>query len=295
MSITHHPVSSFKEALALSCEFIDEQNDFIECIMFSKNQGSLIVGNLTNEIIGSLKRFRRPFDTWYYLYAREVVKHEKKVTNSLPIEDYLFRYNRGAFWGGKMAFDHFGVKFNAVNRFLLDPLLRTRKLYQALQESAAAQMYICQDIVLPGSSVVRFMNIMDKEFSMYPMIFCMIKPEPRSKLQPNGIDADMLFNVGVYGMKITPYKKFVEANRYIEKVTRKLGGKKWFYAHSYYTKDEFWDIYDKNWYKKLRSKYKAEHLPDIYERTRVKEKRNVNHKQAVLKTIFGRSKLKIID
>jgi hypothetical protein len=295
VSITHHPVNSFEQAVRLTEKFAKSSFDFIECLMFQKNQGSVITGKLTNNKKGKVRRFSRPFDTWYYLYVEKTAKLKKEVTETIPLKDYLFRYNRGAFWGGKLAFDHFGVKFNALNRFLLDPMLRTRKLYQALQESAAAQMYICQDIVLPTSSVLPFMEFIDKEFNMYPTGFCPIKPEPRSPLQCNGIKADLLFNVGVYGLKIVPYKKFVKANRQIESKTRELGGKKWFYAHSYYSEKEFWQIYDKKWYEALRKKYNATTLPDIYERTRVKKQQNVNSRRAAYKTILGRARLRVVD
>ena len=46
-------------------------------------------------------------------------------------------------------------------------------------------------------------------------------------------------------------EKFVEVNRSIEAKTNELGGKKWFYAYSYYSEAEFWQIYDKKWYDKL--------------------------------------------
>jgi delta24-sterol reductase len=193
-----------------------------------------------------------------------------RQTDSVPIKDYLFRYNRGAFWAAELVFRQSGVPFNALTRFLLDPLLRTRKLYQALQESAASQSYICQDLVLPQETVIPFLEFIDKEFAMYPIGGCPIKSEIRSPLQCNAIASEVVFNIGVYGLRVEPYKEFVKVNRQIETKTSELGGKKWFYAHNYYSESEFWKIYNKNWYDNLREKYKAETLPDIFDRTRVK-------------------------
>ena len=68
------------------------------------------------------------------------------------------------------------------------------------------------------------MEFIDQEFNMYPTGFCPIKPEPRSPLQCNGIEADMLYSVGVYGLKVTPYQKFVEVNRQIEARIRLIAG-----------------------------------------------------------------------
>ena len=106
----------------------------------------------------------------------------------------------------------------------------------------------------------------------------------------------MTYNVGVYGLRVEPYDKFIEANRLIEQKTRQLDGKKWFYAHSYYSEKEFWSIYDKGWYTKLRKAYHAEHLTDIYQRTKVTEKpQEINARKTVLNTILGRSGPRIVS
>lgn len=295
VNLRHTPITSFKQAVEVSNAYTTSSCDFIECLMFKKNQGSVLVGTLSNTVEGKLRHFRRPYDPWYYMYVEGAAKLEKEIVDTMPLKDYLFRYNRGAFWAGKLAFEYFGTPFNRFTRFMFDPVMRTRKLYQALQESAAGQRVICQDIVLPTKAVTPFMNFMDKEFSMYPIGFCPIKPEPRSPLQCNGINTDMVWNVGVYGLRVEPFEKFVTVNKLIETKTHELGGKKWFYAHSYYSEKEFWQIYDKRWYVALREKYHATSLPDIFTRTRVRPVEKFNDRRAAYRTIFGRAKLRIID
>ncbi|QSS64536.1 FAD binding domain-containing protein [Histoplasma capsulatum] len=44
---------------------------------------------------------------------------------------------------------------------------------------------------------------------------------------------------------------------------------KWLYAHSYYTEDEFWQQFDKEWYDDLRKKYHAQSLPNVYDKVAV--------------------------
>ncbi len=276
-------------------KFAKQKYNFIEWLMFDKNHGAVIVGTMSNTVVGRVRRFSRPFDTWYYLYAKKVAFSGKQLSDTVPLRDYLFRYNRGAFWAAELAFKQSGVPFNAFTRLILDPLLRTRRLYRALQESAASQSYICQDLVLPQDTVVEFLEYIDQEFTMYPIGGCPMKPEPRSQLQCNGITADLLFNIGVYGLKISSYDMFVEANRKIEIKTNQLGGKKWFYAHNYYSESEFWKQYDKNWYQKLRVKYNATTLPDIFDRTRVKEQFKVSKKRGIVKTVLGLAKLRVTE
>ena len=48
-----------------------------------------------------------------------------------------------------------------------------------------------------------------------------------------------------------------------------LGGKKWLYAHAYYTEDEFWANYDRVSYDALRAKYSATYLPTVYDKVKV--------------------------
>lgn len=295
VNVTHYQVTSFAEGVELMKNYAKQKYDFIEWIMFSKNHGAVVIGMMSNTVIGKIRRFSRPFDDWYYLYVKKTANSGQNVTETVPLRDYLFRFNRGAFWAAELAFEQSGVSFNRLTRLILDPLLRTRKLYQALQESAAGQSYICQDLVLPQETVVEFLDYINTEFTMYPIGGCPIKPEPRSQLQCNGIESELLFNIGVYGLKINSYDKFVAANRKIEIKTNQLGGKKWFYAHNYYLEEEFWKVYDKKWYNQLRIKYKATTLPDIYNRTRVKERFNVSKKRGIIKTVLGLAKLRVED
>jgi delta24-sterol reductase len=296
VTVTTIPISSFAEGLAITEKYAASSCDFIECGMMQKSCGSIVIGNLSNKVEGKLLRFSRARDPWYYMYIEKNSIARKSITDTIPIKDYIFRFDRGAFWAAQLAFQQSGLPFNAFTRFILDPLLRTRKLYQAVQESAAAQRYICQDIVVPAKSLVPFMDFIDTELAMYPTGFCAVMSEMRSPLQFNSIkNSDLVFNVGVYGLRVEPYQKFVEVNKRIESVTRELGGRKWFYAHSYYSKKDFWEMYDKTWYDDLRKKYHATTLPDIYERIRVKETYEINTRKAALRTLLGRAKLRIVD
>jgi delta24-sterol reductase len=290
------PVHSFQQSLELTKQYEKSDYDFIEAGMFNKNGGAVVVGKLSDKPEGKILRFSRAHDPWYYMYIEKHAKQDAPVTNSMPLKDYLFRFDRGAFWAAQLAFTQSGLPFNAFTRFALNPLLKTRKLYQAVQASAAGQRYICQDIVVPAKSLIPFLEYMDEKYHMYPTGYCAVKTEPKSPLLFNGVqDEPMVYNVGVYGLRVEPYDKFIAVNKDIERITRQLGGRKWFYAHSYYSDKEFWQIYDKKWYDRLREKYHATTLPGIYERVRVSETYAVQTRKAALKTAFGRAKLRISD
>lgn len=64
------------------------------------------------------------------------------------------------------------------------------------------------------------------------------------------------------------------------------------YAHQYYTPEEFWNLYDKEKYDRLREKYYAANMfPDIYSVTHVSkflEKDNWIAFKAVVKHVFSK-------
>jgi Delta24-sterol reductase len=187
------------------------------------------------------------------------------------------------------------VPFNWLTRLFLNPILHTRKLYQALQESGGSQEHIVQDLTLPLDKAELFMHYLDQSEHIYPLWLCPIKPESRSPLMCNALDTPLAINVGVWGPQISFYEEFLRANRRIETELAKLGGKKWMYAHTYYSEEEFWQIYDRKWYERLREKYQATTLPSIFEKVRVNERYAVNAKRGLIRTILGKAKLRIGD
>ena len=44
---------------------------------------------------------------------------------------------------------------------------------------------------------------------------------------------------------------------------------KWLYAHIYYEENQFWELYNRQWYNGLRRKYNAESLPSIWHKVKV--------------------------
>jgi FAD/FMN-containing dehydrogenase len=54
-------------------------------------------------------------------------------------------------------------------------------------------------------------------------------------------------------------------NRKIERETVALGGMKSLYSDSFFTEDEFWSLYDRDAYQRLKQRYDPDgRLPDLY-------------------------------
>jgi hypothetical protein len=293
VNLTYLPVKSFQDAVDTLMAECAKDHDYVDGIMFAKNRGVVMVGRLSDQRCGHVQRFSRAIDPWFYLHAEKYspVKH----TESIPLTDYLFRYDRGAFWMGKWAFELFGVPFNALTRWLHNPLMHTRKMYEVLQAGRLSEQYLVQDLGLPLKNAVNFMKFIDKELGVYPLWLCPILPAGEvSEFQVNSMNGSpMCINIGVWGNKVADYDEFLRQNRAVEKELMKLGGRKWFYAHAYYTEKEFWQIYDKKWYDGLRRKYHAEHMPSVFDKVVVKKKYQVDAKKGAWSAILGKGKLKV--
>lgn len=294
VELTYHPISSAEQAVRKIREETEGEkasgNDYVDGLMFSSNSGVVITGRRTDTPTSSLRtqRFFRAQDPWFYLHARKTLgRNPSAPTIELtPLTDYLFRYDRGAFWMGSYSFPYFLTPFNRITRFILDKLMRTRILYHAMHESGLASEFIIQDLRTPCHNAKEFIEYIDEEFGIYPLWLCPVRNQEGALMHPHiagsgsldkeggqkGQDA-MLLNVGIWG----PYKppsssisarreEFISANRGLERKLHELGGMKWLYAQTYYTEEEFWQIYDREKYDELREKYGAVGLPSVFEK-----------------------------
>lgn len=285
---------------AIELETQRESNDFVEGIIYTSALGVVITGMLTDELPKAFRptTFSRPSDPWFYMHVKKRVTPEvqsnvveSSVVDYIPVRDYLFRYDRGGFWTGELAFQYFRfVPFNKVTRRLLNRLMHTRNLYRAGLGGGSRMTfrYIVHDLSLPYSGVDAFLDHVEKDLGIYPLWLCPLPPIEAptfhpSTLEPGGHKAQPMLNVGVWGMGSSDLDTFVRKNRDLEAKVRELGGRKVLYSHTYYTEDEFWDIYGREWYDELRQKYHATTLPTAYDKVRVDVDKERNRKGVMSK------------
>ncbi|KAJ5043130.1 uncharacterized protein L3040_004514 [Drepanopeziza brunnea f. sp. 'multigermtubi'] len=287
---TYHPVQSMEEAIA-KCKFFTKpssKEDYVDGIMFSQTQGAIITGRLTDTPKSDLELqcFSAASDPWFYLHVQETVNANfAPVSEIIPLAEYLFRYDRGGFWVGKSAFEYFKFPFNKFTRRWLDDFLHTRMMYTALHASGQSKKYVVQDLALPYDTVEVFVKYTDEEFGIWPLWLCPLKQSKlptmhphypsssSSSLSPRGEHETLepLLNIGLWGPGPENHTDFITKNRLLEAKLKQLGGMKWLYAHTYYSEDEFWSQFDREWYEALRRKYRAEGMPSVYEKVKVVE------------------------
>lgn len=271
--LTYHSVKSFDEAISLMEKKVSEMVDFVDGIMFTKNRGVIMSGNFANKNNLPISTFSKRTDEWFYLHADKISKHYEKYEEIIPIRDYLFRYDRGTFWTGRYAFSFFKIPFTRLTRYILDRCFKTRIVFRAIHATNITQQYFVQDLSLPKESALKFLQFIDDKLHIYPLWICPLRPGKYDKLSPAHIETNLVINIGVWGKVHKNYSLLVKLNRDLENKVAELHGRKVLYAHAYYTRDEFWKIYDHSWYNALREKYFASSVfPDIYDKTKVSEK-----------------------
>lgn len=296
VELKYYVHSNMKDAVRVFEEAgADPTTEYLDGIVFARNKIVVCAGRQIEQKSSTKARtFTRPRDDWFYLHVEQIARsefsdrehssHMPDAVDYIPLTDYLFRYDRGGFWVARYAFHYFCVPFISLTRWLLDHFMHTRVMYHALHVSGLARRYIIQDVGVPISTASEFLDWLDRpeNFGQYPLWLCPLPPGSAGGLEGQSTndgeagdlntEKSQLLNFGIWGpAAATDPARFVAQNRRLEHKVHSLGGKKWLYAHTYYTEDEFWTIYNKPGYDSLRDKYHAQHLPSLYDKVRVHE------------------------
>lgn len=271
-------VTSYDEALGLISKTTKTSAEFVDAIMFTPTSGVVMVGNFSINNDLPIATYSRLSDEWFYIHAQKIASKHKTYRESIPIRDYLFRYDRGAFWMGKYGYKLYHIPFNRFTRLWFASLMKTRTMYRYLHGANMSQQFIVQDVCLPQENVRKFLSYLDENIGIYPLWLCPLKSDTKSSLAPNHLKTKLVVNVGVWGEFHRPYDDFVAENRKMEQRINKLGGRKVLYAHTYYSRAEFWKNYDQHNYKKLRNTYQAPIVfPEIYDKVVMNKRLKPSH------------------
>ena len=268
-------ISEFRKMKAGSFEYLD-------AIMYSKQHTVAITGTLVDEELlpahASIKTFSNAADDWFYRHVR--TKTIQLVPGSeaedyVPLAEFLFRYDRGGFWVGEMGYDYFRhIPFNGFMRWLLDDFSHTRTLYHALHATGVTRELVVQDVTVPWDQATEFIDHIADELAIWPLWLCPLGKTRMPSFHPvtssapeSGLStSDEMLSVGIWGWGPKDRDRFLASNRGLEAKLEELNGRKWLYAHMFYTEEEFWRLYDREWYKSLREKYHATSLVNIYDK-----------------------------
>ncbi|MBA3602081.1 MAG: FAD-binding oxidoreductase [Parachlamydiaceae bacterium] len=163
---------------------------------------------------------------------------------------------------------------NGIYRALFRPITNCKNLCKMLHKSEkwVKSRFMIQDYCIPGNKAYSFLEQILDDPGIYPMWLLPIKgtkspqifaphllpdSDKEEKKASEKEENSHFINFGLYG--IPNYSGPVEQiTRKLEQTIRLLGGKKVLYSHSYYSREEFWEIYSHASYKALREKTGAE-------------------------------------
>lgn len=268
-------------------ELIQSSPDFLDGIVYSKDKAVIIEGNLSDEKhlpIFSIKPLSAP---WYFQHVEYLSPDYEEL---MPLTDYLFRYDQGAFWVGGFLlrpqlvhryliegiFRHRSQQNlsdetirklrspprpNIALRTLLHPFLTTKTLWKLfhLADKWAQTHSILQDFCIPQENAAQFLKSVLEDPGTFPLWLCPLKSTQKPQIfAPHLTNSTHVINVGIYGLPAYYTYSTENVTKQLECKTRQWGGKKVFYSRSFYTKEEFWQIYSENAYRALRAKMGAD-------------------------------------
>ncbi|MBA3238325.1 MAG: FAD-binding oxidoreductase [Parachlamydiaceae bacterium] len=230
---------------------------------------------------------------WQHVKQIALESNHRDYEEIMDIYDYLFRYDLGAFWIGSYlfhlpllkrvisqgilkwtkprqeSFDNMEIqKFkvftpNASYRAFLRPLMNSKFLNKLLHKSEdwVQNRFMIQDFCIPESTSLEFLGGVLVDPKIFPIWLLPIKGTSSNQifaphLLSRGQDKGFFMNFGIYG--VPAHAESLEAvTRRLEKRARELCGRKVLYSCSYYTQEEFWEIYSRHAYEDLRKKIGA--------------------------------------
>lgn len=187
-----------------------------------------------------------------------------KKTDYLKTEDYIWRWDADWFWCSKHFFmQNFFVRL-LLGKFLLKSTVywKIRRFFHTnyIAKKLAKLRYghietIIQDIDIPIGNADKFLRFFQSEIKISPIWICPVQAYQNEHYNFYPLKSNTLYiNFGFWD-NIPSQKPKGYYNRKIEKMTQKLGGLKSLYSDVYYTREEFWKIYDQPLYNRLKTEY----------------------------------------
>ncbi len=240
----------------------NEAHDFVEGLMYTKDQGVLMLGDFANEIPAgqrknAINHFWKP---WFYEHARSFLKHGQ-AEEWIPLRHYYHRHTRSLFWEMQQIIPFAN---HPLFRYLLGwmsppeisllKLTETQKIHELYDKH-----HMDQDILVPVSTLAKTLDFIDQEIDLYPLWLCPCKlfsTPIKGMVGPAGKE-EMFVDVGIYGEPRIENYQARETVRILEAFVRGVKGYQALYADTYQTRAELRQMFDHGLLDKLRKQYNA--------------------------------------
>ncbi len=244
--------------------------DFMDGTAFSPTELYLSIGTFIDEA---------PFTSDYTfenIYYRSI--RDKRV-DYLTTHDYIWRWDTDWFWCSKNVFAQHPLIRRIYGRSRLNSvfytqLMRWNAKYGVTQFARRLTgtygETVIQDVDIPIQRASEFLEYFDREIGIRPVWICPFKAASRDQgFSLYATDPEMVYvNFGFWDV-VRGHEKRPEGffNRKVEAKVEELGGIKSLYSDSFYTRDKFWELYNKSAYDALKTKYdNSGRFKDLYQK-----------------------------
>lgn len=264
------PKAYFKALHALCEQNRTSQNgiDYIDGTIFSPNELYITQANFS-ENAENLSNYK--YLNIYYKSIRQ------KQTDYLTTSDYIWRWDPDWFWCSRpflmqnrvmrLFFGKFALK--STFYWKIKKWVDRYRLYEKYEKLCGVQSEtIIQDVEIPIEHGKDFLDFYFQNINMRPLWVCPAAAyDPNVRYELYLTDPNKLYiNFGFWGAVRTTHKQGYH-NRLLEQKVNELHGKKSLYSTSFYPEEEFWNLYNKKVYDRLKLKYDPGHqLKNLYEK-----------------------------
>jgi len=236
-----------------------------------------------------LLSLKRAYSKWYYQHVYDALKNSQVYEEVMPYAEYIFRHDQGAFWmgayllypsllsaficqgmlnlytpkldyfdGNQVRHYHNALCPPTIGRTIMYPWMSCQKMQAMLHraEKWIQNRFVIQDFCLPESTAKTFLQKAIADTEIFPIWLCPIKstttPQIFAPHQAKDHTLDPYFiDIGLYGLP--SYSMPIhQITKKLEGLAKELHGRKVLYSCSYYSPNEFWEIYPQHEYEKLR-------------------------------------------
>ncbi len=261
VKLTHRHFSSahdYYQEMQRLCDTYRQQAgiDFIDGSVFSDDEMVITIGEFVDHA---------PYVSDYRymnIYYRSI---QNKQEDYLTTHDYIWRWDADWFWCSKVFYLQ-----NPIVRFLLGKWMLKSRVYWKLKALAHDNKLlrwlqarfskptesVIQDVAIPIENAAAFFEFFNRDIGIKPFWNCPVRAyDDAVQYDFFKMEAGQLYiNFGFWDM-VPSDKEEGHFNRLVEQKVLELGGIKSLYSTVYYSSEEFWGIYDKSLYDRLKAKY----------------------------------------
>ena len=260
------PQAYFSE-LARQCD--RNEVDFVDGVIFGRSEMVISIGQFVDNAPYSSDY------TYENIYYKSLLE---RTEDYLTTEDYIWRWDTDWFWCSKNLYAQNPLIRGLYGRGRLNSVIYTKIMRWNSRWKITSGVHgeaVIQDVEIPIDNAREFLAFYHDVIRFMPVWICPIRAYNKDvSFDLYGMDAEKLYvNFGFWdvirGREELPPGFY---NRQVEEKVLAFGGMKSLYSDSYFTQEQFWKIYNKPAYDRLKKKYDPDGVfKDIYRKCVLKE------------------------